>query len=172
MLIDSDIPYLEPLLLHLRTDPNLQDQFTEKSFFMPHIDLINATAEVIGSECVHPRALWILPGDSIATTQQEGCMSPSKHTFHIQIIVQCIRDQFQISKKDDKFYLNGQAMELFTLRKMVKKSVSEFAIKWKKDHARQKFEKISWVKDIMQYPDDESPNKFLATAIEFSVTIF
>ena len=172
--IDSDIPYLEPLLLHLRTDPKLQNEFTDKSFFMPHVNLLEATSEALSMDCPLPRALWILPGDSIATTAQQNCQSPAKHTFHIQLIVQCIRDQFQISKKDDQFYLNGQAMELFSLRKLVKKSVVEFSRKWDKENNRQKFEKMLWVKDIMQYPDDnpENPNKFLATALEFSVTIF
>lgn len=169
MLLDTDIPYLEPLLFWLRKDPTLKAEFTEHSFFMPHSDLISATEEAMKKDCPAPRALWILPQDSIASAQKEGCRVPAYHTFYIEIIVQCIRDQFQLVKRDEQVKLQGQFMELCALRKKVKESVRSFA----KDHAlpgKDNFYRdFFWIKDTMLYPSSES--NFLATAIEFQVTI-
>lgn len=169
MLLNTDLPYLEPLLFHLRTDEALKGQFTEHSFFMPHHDLVSATEESMAKDCPSPRALWILPGDTRAQALREGCSSPGVHSFVIEIVVQCIRDPFQIVKRDDVARLEGQSMELFMLRKLVKKSVLDFVNNRPKTNPKQ-FEGLSWVSDKMLYPSGE--DKFLATAIEFQVTIY
>lgn len=170
MLIKTDIPYLEPLLFWLRKDETLKEYFTEKSYFMPHNNLITATEEAMKADCPAPRAIWILPQDSIASSQRPGCKSPSVHTFYIEIIVQCIRDQFQLVKKNDEVKLEGQFMELATIRRYVKESVLKFSNTQKTLVATPSFDDIIWVKDQMLYPADV--NNFLATAIEYQVKIF
>lgn len=172
MLLDTDLPYLEPLLFWLRNDPVLKNEFTDKSFFMPHSHLVSATEEAMQKDCPAPRALWILPQDTLAVSSQSNCPSQGRHSFYIEIIVQCIRDTFQLSKgQDGEVHLTGQFMELAALRKLVKKSVLEFNRDWEKKHPiGRKFEKMAWVKDQMLYPTEES--KFLATAIQFDVNIY
>lgn len=165
----TDLPYLEPLWKWLRDDEVLKKHFTEHSFFMPHANLIQATEEAIKSDCPAPRALWILPQDTLASAKKEGCKSPGVHTFYIEIIVQCIRDAFQVVKRDDQIKLEGQFMELAELRREVKRSVLEFS----QDHLKKggkSFANLYWNKDQMLYPSEQ--NNFLATAIEFQVTIY
>lgn len=168
-MLQVDIPYLEPLWIHLREDEVLKQHFTDRSYFMPHSHLIAATEEAMKKDCPAPRALWILPGDSLASTARApaGCKVPSTHTFYIQIIVQCIRDAFQVVRKGDSIGLDGQFMELSFLRSKVKESVLRFSAKQDKSLG---FENIIWRKDSILYPSDES--SFLATASEFNVTIF
>lgn len=170
MLLNTDVPYLEPLLFHLRDDDSLKTYFTDKSFFMPHNHLVEATEEAMQKNCPAPRALWILPDDTIATNTQANCISPGRHTFRIELITQCIRNSFYLSKKDDGVILSGQYMELATIRKAVKKSVYEFNKQFQSKTQAPKFKDIVWIKDYMLYPDDNS--KFLATVLEFNVTIF
>lgn len=170
MLLNTDVPYLEPLLFHLRADESLKSYFTDKSFFMPHNHLVEATEEAMQKNCPAPRALWILPDDSIATSTQANCLSPSLHTFRIELLVQCIRNSFYLSKKDDEIVLSGQYMELATIRKAVKKSVFEFNKNFQKQNSAPKFKDVIWKKDYMLYPEDN--NKFLATVLEYNVTIF
>ena len=165
--LGDDLPYLEPLLFWLRDDSVLKNEFTEKSFFMPHSDLITATEDAMKKDCPAPRALWILPQDTLAAGQRPLCLNPGTHTFYILIIVQCIRDVFQLSKSGDSIKLTGQFMELSALRKQVKKSVLDFA---RSSASNNKFTDILWVKDQMLYPSDD--NKFLTTAIEYSIKIF
>lgn len=172
-LLATDIPYLEPLLFWLRQDPNLKAQFTDKSFFMPHADLVAATQEAMQKkDCPAPRALWILPGDTLAQTQEKnGCFSPGVHRFHIQLIVQCIRDSFQLVERDGEVRLSGEFMTLMALRKMVKASVRSFAKDYTfKNFTAAQFEDISWQRDQMIYPQDQGG--FLSTAMEYQVTIF
>lgn len=172
MLLDTDIPYLEPLWLWLRKDPVLKLEFTEASFFMPHNDLITATQDAMNRDCPAPRALWILPQDTLAQASRDGCKSPGIHTFYIQIIVQCIRDPFQIVKRDGDIKLEGQFMELMDIRKKVKESVQAFAKDYSKTLVNRKFERVRWVKDSMLYPSQEDGPKFISTAIQFEVNIF
>ena len=174
MLLDTDIPYLEPLLFHLRNDPILKAQFTDHSFFMPHADLISATEDAMKKDCPAPRALWILPEDTIATARKNGCNVPGNHTFRIEVVVQCIRDPFQLAKTGNstdgyQVRLQGQFMELMDLRKKVKASVKEFAKANELPGSPKLFTDIYWVKDSMLYPTGE--NRFLATAIEYQITI-
>lgn len=166
----TDIPYLEPLLFWLRMDEDLKHEFTEKSFFMPHSDLISATNEAMKKDCPAPRALWILPQDTLAGQSRDTCKVSGVHTFNITLIVQCIRDQFQLVKRDGELKLEGQFMELMSLRKKVKASVLKFAKENAKPEKTKQFTDIFWVKDIMLYPDEE--NKFLATSIEYQIKIF
>jgi len=173
MLLENDIPYLDPMWQWLRKDETLKDEFTQKSFFMPHNNLISATEEAMRTNCPAPRALWILPQDTLASsTGNNGtCLSPGIHTFYIEIIVQCIRDPFQISEDGDGIKLTGQFMELVGLRKLVKKSISNFSKNYKANTPAPKFDNIIWKKDSMLYPSEET-NRFLATAIQFDVKIF
>lgn len=170
LLLLTDIPYLEPLLMWLRKDETLKSEFTDKSFFMPHSDLISATEDAMRADCPAPRALWILPQDTLAQGQRDTCLTPGVHTFYIEVIVQCIRDSFQLVKRDDDVKLEGQFMELAALRKKVKASVRNFAINNAKPGPPKLFTDIFWVKDSMLYPSGE--NRFLATAIEFQIKIF
>lgn len=167
MLLDTDLPYLEPLLFHLRDDDKLKSHFTEKSFFMPKKDLISAVEDAIKADCPAPRALWILPQDTIAANQQVNCKSQGRHTFYITIITQCIRDAFQITKKDNKLHLGGEYIVLSHLRKLVKQSVQEFVAQ--NSNFNQNWEKITWMKDQILLPDDEG---FLVTNIEYQITIY
>lgn len=168
-MLQVDIPYLEPLWLWLRADETLKQHFTEHSFFMPHSHLVSATEEAMRKDCPAPRALWILPGDSIASQTARvppGCSISSSHTFYIQIIVQCIRDAFQAVEREGSLALEGQFMELSFLRNKVKQSVLKFSSQWR----GKEFENVQWRKDSILYPTEES--NFLATASEFNVTIF
>ena len=56
MLLDTDLPYLEPLLFWLRKDEKLKLLFSQDSFFMPHSNLITATEEAMKKDCPAPRA--------------------------------------------------------------------------------------------------------------------
>lgn len=165
----TDLPYLEPLLLHLRKDESLKQHFTDKSFFMPHSDLLSAAEESMKKDCPAPRALWILPQDTIAQGRKPNCKVPGIHTFFITIFVQCIRDEFQLVNRNGVVKLEGQFMSLVELRKLVKESVLRFGREQSMSLVGKKFDNISWSKDQMIYPDE---GNFLATAIEFEVTIF
>ena len=173
MLLDTDLPYLEPLLFHLKKDPVLQKYFTEKSYFMPKNSLVSAVKESTGKDCPSPRAIWILPQDNVAASENANCVPKMVHTFYISIIVNCIRDQFQISKGEDNIpHLGGEYLELTEIRKYVKKSVYAFAKKWAEDHITgAKFEKLTWRKDQIMYPGEDDGEKFLITALEFTVII-
>lgn len=170
--MNTDLPYLEPLLFWLQDDPVLKSEFTQSSFFMPHTDLITATEEAMKKDCPAPRALWILPQDTLSGPSKPNCKSYGVHTFYIEVIVQCIRDPFVIRKNDAGFFLDGQAMELAKIRKMVKESVFRFVHEYKKktNPALYKFDDFNWIKDQMLYPGEGM--KFLATAMEFTVKIF
>lgn len=171
-MLNTDLPYLDPLLFWLRKDEVLKNEFTEKSFFMPHNDLITATLETMKKDCPAPRALWILPQDTIALQQSPpNCKFTGQHTFYIQLMVQCIRDAFQLTKQDDNVVLTGQFMELMQLRKQVKKSVAAFALDYyRKNTTIRSFEDIGWRGDQMLYPNEE--NKFLITTIQYQVKIY
>lgn len=167
----TDIPYLEPLLFHLRQDPELKKFFTDKSFFMPHHDLVEAITDSSNPDCPLPRSLWILPGDTAAINRKPGCVSAGLHSFSIAIAVKCIYDAFTLSKKNDgDIHLEGQFMELTRLRKLVKKSVNTFAKNL--IHVNEsKYNDLVWIGDQNLYPNEEQ-KKILATAINFEVTIF
>lgn len=168
-MLNTDVPYLEPLLFWLRNDDTLKEEFTEKSFFMPHNHLIAATNEAMAKNCPAPRALWILPGDNIPKSLKANCNIPIEHSFHILIFVQCIRDQFQIVKKDGEAHLEGQFMELSDLKKKVRSSVLAFGRDWEKNNPYKLFNEITYRGDKPLYPDDE--NKFLVSEIDYTVNI-
>lgn len=166
----TDLPYLEPLTLWLQRDENLKNHFTEKSFFMPHADLITATEEAMKKDCPAPRALWIIPQDTVAQTRKPGCRSPGIHTFYISIITQCIRESFYFSKDGTGVHLAGPFMDLAELRLFVKNSVMAFMNNYAKPGSPNKFGDLVWIKDQMLYPNGES--KFLITTLQFEVKIF
>lgn len=169
----TDLPYLEPLLFWLRDDPTLKNEFTQKSFFMPHMDLVDATREAMDKKCPAPRALWVLPGDTLAIQSRPGCKSQGNHTFYIQIIVQCIRGAFELTKVDDEVHLAGQAMSLFEIRRLVKASVlafyKDYEAKGKKTGGT--FSDLQWQRDQILYPQSDEGNNFLSTAIQYQVKI-
>lgn len=166
--LDTDIPYLEPLLMWLQDDQTLKDHFTQASFFMAHADLVSAVEESMRANCPAPRALWILPGDTQATSQVNGCKSPGRHSFTILIFVQCIRDSFVFRTDGTETHLGGQYVLLSHLRKLVKKSVHKFASKNMTIYNKG-WDALNWSRDQNLYPSEE--NNFLATAIEYSITI-
>lgn len=166
----TDIPYLEPLLFHLRSDEDLKKVFTDKSFFMPHHDLVNAIMDSTNPDCVLPKALWIIPQDSTASSSKIGCQSPANHSFSIVVSVKCIRDQFILKKNDNGIYLSGQFMELMSIRRLVKKSVHKFSL-YTQAHLNSSFSDIIWTGDKMLYPNTEE-DVLLATSSDFRVTIF
>lgn len=169
MLLDTDLPYLEPLLLHLREDETLKQYFTRDSFFMPQASFISAINEAVNKNCPAPRSIWILPQDTISGTKKDGCASIGIHNFFIVIFVQCIRDTFVFKEENGRAVLSGQFMELTHLRKLVKKSVFNFAKKHEASMVHPKrYEKISWNKDQMLYPQE---HQFLATSIDYTVQI-
>lgn len=169
MLLDTDLPYLEPLLMWLRDDPKLKDVFTDKSFFMPKLDLEAAAKEAEANGCPSPRSLWIFPLNTSAVTNKPGCNNIGSHEFGIIIWVQCIRDSFELVKTEDKtIKLGGQFMELTALRKLVKNSVKEFSQKNEQNIVNRKFEKLVWSRDRILYPSSDS---FLGVSIEFRVNI-
>src|SRR5690606_23720627 len=104
----------------------LKKEFTEKSFFMAKRDLLSAVDDLIAADCPAPRALWIIPGDTVASAQRTGCKSQGNHSFAISIFVQCIRDSFNLVRRDGDLSLEGQYMELAKLRRLVKNSVHKF----------------------------------------------
>lgn len=163
----NDLPYLEPLLFHLRKDPILSEFFTEKSYFMPKHVLMEATKDAMAKDCPAPRALWILPANSTALSPKAGCRPLANHSFNIVVIIQCIRDTFQLVERDGQVKLDGQYMELSRIRSAVKKSVSVFENK-NKSNFNLAFSDITWMGDQNLYPDE---NNFLVTAMQFSVKI-
>lgn len=167
MLLDTDIPYLEPLLFHLKADEKLKKYFTDKSFFMPKHDMIDSIEEAISSSCPLPRALWILPQDTISVASRAGCVAPGRHTFFIQIVTKCIKHEFLISKTDDGLKLTGDYMDLAKIRKAVKDSMVSFSKKTIGQVTA--YKDITWVKDQMLYPDQAEG--FFVVNLEYSVII-
>lgn len=170
MLLDTDIPYLEPLLFHLQDDPVLKNFFTQFSFFMPKDGIAAAVAELKGSDCPAPRSIWILPQDGVAingkNSVKQVCVPSVRHTFNILLFVSCIRDPFQVSFKDGKAILDGTYMEMSAIRKAVMKSVAGF----NKKHDGLKFENVMFEKYQSLYPQEGDP--FLVNNLDYSVTIF
>jgi len=167
----TDLPYLNPLLVHLRKDVNLEKFFSTKDFFaMPKADL-NDLEDALKKDCPSPRSLWIFPGTSSNAAPQQrikDCTPKANHIFNIVIIFQCIRDTFEF-KKDPittDIYLDGQFMELSESRRAVKKSITEFN---KNLNMREAYDFISWNSDEMLFPDGESNN--LMSSSSFSTII-
>lgn len=168
MLLDNDIPYLEPLLFHLREDESLKAYFTEKSFFMPHHDLVNAIMDAGKADCVLPKSLWILPQDTTANSPRPGCKSSGNHSFSIALAVKCIRNPFILVKRDGDIKLDGQFMELMKIRRLVKRSVQRFS---KENMMNNSFSDLVWRGDRVLYPSTED-QILLATSIDYNITIF
>jgi len=168
MQIDSDLPYLEPLLMWLRNDESLKPYFTDKSFFMPKLDLQKAADEALKGDCPSPTALWIFPMDTDAASTTTECRSAGTHSFAIVLWVQCIRESFELVKRDGEVVLGGQFMELTTMRKAVKKSIAAFAKDNTSKFPNRFFEKVIWLRDRNLYPQEDS---FLGTSIEYRVNI-
>lgn len=173
MQLETDLPYLEPLLFHIRDDVGLKKHFTEKSFFMPTDSLVAAFNDVAAKKCPSPRTIWIMPQDGIVQTQNNfDCDGPVVHTFNILIIVHCIRDEFRLSFDDEtkKTHLVGEYMELAHIRKLVRKSVRDFNRKNNASPANKKFEKLRLIKYSSLYPDKKNP--FIVQNLEYNVNIF
>lgn len=168
-MLNTDIPYLQDLTFWLQKDARLKNYFTEKSFFMPKNDLVSAINEAMAKDCPAPRALWILPGEtSAAPVNNMNCKSPGLHNFHIVIMVQCVRDQFQVVKKDSEIYLGGGFMELAEIRKYVKQSVVEFAKENMKNPSKL-YDKIAWRGDQPLFPSEDG---FIVSSTEYEIVIY
>ena len=163
----SDLPYLSPLLFHLRNDEALKDYFTEKSFFMPKTTLVSATEEAMKKDCPAPRALWILPDNTTALNPKSGCVPVGNHTFYVTIFTQCIRNPFELIKKDNKIELGGTFMELTKIRRAVKISINKFENQ-NRSILTNKFSNITWMGDQNLHPDEEG---FIVSALQYNVTI-
>lgn len=166
-LRETDLPYLNPLLVHLRSDKSLEKFFSKKDFFaMPKADL-NDLTDAIKKDCPSPRSLWIFPGTSsnVSTQRVKDCSAKALHIFHIVIIFQCIRETFEFKKDKDTtmVYLDGQFMELSEARRAVKKSITEFN---KKLGFAEAFDFISWSGDEMLFPDGESNNLMSSSSFQ------
>lgn len=174
MLLDTDIPYLEPLLFHLQDDPVLKNFFTQFSFFMPKDGIAAAVAELKGSDCPAPRSIWILPQDGVAINGKnsvtQNCIPAVRHSFNILLFVSCIRDPFQVTFRDGKAFLNGTYMEMSAIRKAVMKSVAEFNKKNNAEISGRSFENVMFEKYQSLYPQEGDP--FLVNNLDYSVTIF
>lgn len=166
MQIVDDIPYLEPLLFHLQNDENLKEFFSNKSFFMPKHVLKEATLEAAKKDCPAPRALWVLPENSEAVSPKAGCVGSVRHNFYVVVFIQCIRDTFEIVKRNNEPKLDGQYMELSRIRKAVKKSINEFERKGQGQF--KSYRDITWLRDQNIYPDEDN---FLTTAMHYSVLL-
>lgn len=166
-----DLPYLNPLLVHLRSDPSLEIFFSKADFFaMPKTDLADLESALKkGSRS--PRSLWVFPGSSTNAAPGQrikNCTPQAEHTFNIVIIFQCIRDTFEFKKDQNTnaVYLDGQFMELSEARRAVKKSITEFN---KKLDYSEPFEFISWNSDEMLFPEGE--NSHLMSSSSFRTII-
>jgi hypothetical protein len=154
----TDLPYLNPLLVYLRSNQNLEKYFSKKDFFaMPKADL-NELTDALKKDCPSPRSLWIFPGTSTNAAPQQriqDCTPKAIHNFNIVIIFQCIRDTFEFKKDKDttQIYLDGQFMELAEARRAVKKAITEFNSTLTYNQA---FDFISWNSDEMLFPNEES----------------
>lgn len=166
-----DIPYLEPLLLHLRNDSNLEKFFTKKDFFtMPKADLSDLEG-AIKKDCPAPRSVWIFPGMSQAANpvRNPNCLPKAMHNFNIVLVFQCIRDTFTFVKSDGLVHLDGTFMEMSEARKALKKSVGDFNKAINQYQVSQGFDYINWISDEMLYPEDG--NTFLISSSVFQTMI-
>ncbi len=170
-LRNTDLPYLNPLMVHLRKDADLEKFFAKKDFFaLPKAD-INDLSEEIKKKCPSPRSIWVFPGTSVNAAPQQripNCTPKAIHNFNIVIVFQCIRDIFEFKKDQEttEVYLDGQFMELAEARKAVKKSITNFNRSLKNTEA---FEFIAWSNDEMLYPEEDD-NK-LMSSLSFSTII-
>lgn len=164
----TDLPYLEPVLFHLRNDESLKNHFTETSFFMPHNDLVKAILDSSKNpDCVLPRSLWILPQDTTANSAPPGCKAKGTHSFSIALAVGCNRNQFILRKVDGNLELAGSFMELVKLRRLVKESMLSFV---RKNTMNPSFTELVWAGDRMLYPDSDE-NNLIATTIDYTIKI-
>lgn len=163
----TDLPYLEPLLFHLRADETLKKFFSERSFFMPKNTLIQATKEAMEKDCPSPRALWIIPEGTTALSSKSGCPTIGSHSFSIVIFIHCIREAFELLKRDNKVVLGGEFMELSKIRRAVKKSVNQFE-NINKQNFDLNYKDIAWQGDTPLFPDEDG---FIVSSTEYSVIL-
>ena len=170
---DTDVPYLEPLLLHLRSDVSLEKFFSKKDFFaLPKADLSDLE-EAMKLDCPAPRSVWIFPGNSQSqiATRTPNCAPKMLHSFNVVITYQCIRNSFEFKvDEDNKVYLAGQFMELSAARKAVKRSITNFNKTLKIVSSSSGFDFISWVSDEMLYPEEAT--QFLISNSVYQTIIF
>ena len=129
----NDLPYFEPLLLHLKRDSELDPYFSSTDFFAkPKVR--EDIEELIKEDCPIPRALYIYPGETRPKTEApKGCFSPGTHNFHVFIFVQCLDNYIFVKNPDDSFSLKGQVILLSEMRQAVKNSIKNFARQTEKD---------------------------------------
>lgn len=167
-----DIPYLEPLMKHLRTDAELEKFFTKEDFFaMPKADLSDLEG-ALKKDCPSPRSVWVFPGLSQAESaiRSPNCFPKALHSFNVVVVFQCIRDTFTMVKDDSGVHMDGTFMEMSEARKALKKSINNFnKIVNQNVSVNYGFDFINWLSDEMLYP--EEGNKFLVSSSVFQTKI-
>ncbi len=153
---NTDVPYLEPLLAHLKKDVTLEKYFSKKDFFaMPKADLADLE-KALSNDCA-PRSLWIFPGNNTAfnpgQVRSPNCMPKLLHSFNIVITFNCVRNPFEPKFDGTEVYLDGSFMELSEARKAIKKSIHNFNKTLNVLGVSHGFDFISYLSDEMLYPE-------------------
>lgn len=144
-VVVNDIPYFEPLLLHLKKDESLDKYFSSAQFqILPKVEKDVET--LIKEECPTPRALYVYPGETRPKTDApKGCFPTQTHNFHVFVFVQCLDTYKFIKNEDDTFSLKGQVILLSEMRNAVKKSIQDFSRQVENDLINYNY--IRWVGD-------------------------
>lgn len=168
----NDLPYLEPLLFHLRKDSELKTFFDEEGIFaLPKPDQSDLE-RALKKDCPNPRAAWIFPGPSTPMQQgNTGCPPKIIHSFAIVVSVQCQGASFDFLKDNGEVYLDGSYMELCEGRVLIKESVDRFMCKMSKDYTK-KFDNMLWTGDSIVWPSEEVGGDYIMTQINYSVNIY
>lgn len=162
----NDLPYFEPLLLHLKKDPDLEPFFSSTDFFaQPKVR--EDVEQMLKKDCPIPRALYVYPGETRPKTEgQKGCFSPGVHNFHVFIFVQCLDNYIFVKNKDDTFSLKGQVILLSEMRNAVKKSIQKFARQTENDLLNYNY--IRWAGDSAI----DRENGFLVAESVYTLDLF
>ena len=168
-----DLPYLEPLMLHLKSDSDLKALFGQKNFFAgPNIDLdeMSKQAEAEGRNI---RYLWVYPASSKAKSQNpSSCFPIVEHTVAVVLIGSCPRGKFSWIAVDDEVKLKGTVMEMLEIRCAFKKSIQAFANNNRAQRG-QGFQNLRWISDdaIDYKTGDKNSCGFISLVSKFKIDI-
>lgn len=162
----NDLPYFEPLLLHLKKDEILDPYFSSTDFFaQPKVR--EDIEELIKEDCPIPRALYVYPGETRPKNDApKGCFPTQSHQFHVFVFVQCLDNYIFVKNNDDTLSLKGQVMLLSEMRCAVKKSIQKFSRQVESDLLNYSY--IRWVGDSAI----DRENGFLVSESVFNIDIF
>lgn len=162
----NDLPYFEPLLIHLKTDELLEPYFSGTDFFAQP-KLREDIETLIKEDCPIPRALYIYPAESRPKQDSpKGCFAPMTHNFHVFIFVQCLDNYYFVKNEDESLSLKGQVILLSEMRNAVKKSIGNFAKQIESELLNYNY--IKWLGDSAI--DKEAG--FLVSETVFSIDIY